>query len=94
MRRLVDEGYQRAKDLIEEHQDKLELIANALLEYETLDGQQVEHIVRTGKFTPPEPPKDVDPPKGADASTPTPDAPKSDKPKLDDGLADPSPATA
>ncbi|OUV34781.1 MAG: cell division protein FtsH [Opitutia bacterium TMED102] len=94
VRRLVDEGYQRAKDLIEEHQDKLELIANALLEYETLDGQQVEDIVRTGKFTPPEPPKDVDPPKGADASTPTPDTPKSDKPKLDDGLGDPSPATA
>jgi len=94
VRRLVDEGYQRAKDLIEEHQDKLELIANALLEYETLDGQQVEDIVRTGKFTPPEPPKDVDPPKGADASTTTPDAPKSDKPKLDDGLGDPAPATA
>ena len=94
VRRLVDEGYQRAKDLIEEHQDKLELIAIALLEYETLDGQQVEDIVRTGKFTPPEPPKDVDPPKGADASTPTPDAPKSDKPKLDDGLGDPAPATA
>ena len=94
VRRLVDEGYQRAKELIEEHQDKLELIANALLEYETLDGQQVEDIVCTGKFTPPEPPKDVDPPTGADASTPTPDAPKSDKPKLDDGLGDPAPATA
>ena len=37
------------------NRDKLELIANALLEYETLDGAQVEEIVRTGKFTPPPP---------------------------------------
>ncbi len=94
VRRLVDEGYQRAKKLIEDHKKELELIANALLEYETLDGQQVEDIVHTGKFNPPEPPKDVDPPKGADASTPTPDVPKGDKPKLDGGLGDPAPATA
>ena len=94
VRRLVDEGYQRAKKLIDDHKKELELIANALLEYETLDGQQVEDIVRTGKFNPPEPPKDVDPPKGADASTTTPDVPKGDKPKLEDGLGDPAPATA
>jgi len=94
VRRLVDEGYQRAKKLIENHRNELELIAKALLEYETLDGQQVEDIVRTGKFNPPEQHKDVDPSKGADASTPTPDVPKSDKPKLDDGLGDPAPATA
>ncbi len=94
VRRLIDEGYQLAKGLIEENRDKLDLIANALLEYETLHGKQVEDIVRTGKFTPAEPPPDVDPPSGADATTSTPDVPKSDKPKLDDGLGDPAPATA
>jgi cell division protease FtsH len=78
--------------LIIDNRDKLELIANALLEYETLDGQQVEDIVRTGKFNPPKPPNDVDPPKGADAATPTSDLPKKDKPSLDDGLGDPAPA--
>ena len=93
VRRLVDEGYQRASKLISDNRDKLELIANALLEYETLDGQQVEDIVRTGKFNPPKPPNDVDPPKGADAATPTSDLPKKDKPSLDEGLGDPSPAT-
>ena len=92
VRRLVDEGYQRASKLISENRDKLELIANALLEYETLDGQQVEDIVRTGKFNPPKPPNDVDPPKGADAATPTSDLPKKDKPSLDEGLGDPAPA--
>ena len=93
VRRLIDEGYKLAKSLIEENRDKLDLIANALLEYETLDGKQVEDIVRTGKFTPTDRPPDVDPPSGADAVTPTPDAPKSGKPKLDDGLGDPAPAT-
>ena len=92
VRRLVDEGYKRARQLIEKNQDKLELIANALLEYETLDGKQVEDIVRTGKFNPPESPEDLDPPKGADAATPTPDLPNNDKPRLDDGLGDPAPA--
>jgi len=94
VRRLIDEGYKLAKGLIEDNRDKLDLIANALLEYETLDGKQVEDIVRTGKFTPTERPPDVDPPSGADAVTPTPDTSKSDKPKLDDGLGDPAPATA
>ena len=94
VRRLIDEGYKLAKSLIGENRDKLDLIANALLEYETLDGKQVEDIVRTGKFIPTERPPDIDPPSGADAATPTAGTPKSDKPKLDDGLGDPAPATA
>ena len=94
VRRLIDEGYKLAKSLIEENRDKLDLIANALLEYETLDGKQVEDIVRTGKFIPTERPPDIDPPSGADAATPTPGTPKGDKPKLDDGLGDPAPVTA
>ncbi|GIT04880.1 MAG: hypothetical protein CM1200mP29_02910 [Verrucomicrobiota bacterium] len=32
VRRLIDEGYKLAKSLIEENRDKLDLIANALLE--------------------------------------------------------------
>ena len=94
VRRLIDEAYKLAKSLIEENRDKLDLIANALLEYETLDGKQVEDIVRTGKFIPTERPPDIDPPSGADAATHTPGTPKGDKPKLDDGLGDPAPATA
>ena len=94
VRRLIDEGYKLANSLIEENRDKLDLIANALLEYETLDGKQVEDIVRTGKFIPTEQPPNIDPPSGADAATPTPGTPKGDKPKLDDGLGDPAPATA
>ena len=56
VKRLIDEGYRRAKQIIDEHREQLEVIANSLLEYETLDGNQVSEIVKTGKFTPPPPP--------------------------------------
>ena len=60
VKRIVNEGYTTAKTLIETHRDKLELIANALLEYETLEGSQVEEIIRTGTFTPTvKPPNDL-----------------------------------
>ncbi len=72
-----------AKEFIEANRDKLELIAQSLLEYETLDGAQVEEIVKTGKFTPPPPPvQQVDPPAGAQAATPLPEVIKPSPPKL------------
>jgi len=48
VKRIIDAAYKIAKDIITTNLDKLELIAKSLLEYETLDGQQVEEIVRTG----------------------------------------------
>src|SRR5216683_1030352 len=83
VKRIIDEAYKTAKDLITANADKLELIAKSLLEYETLDGQQVEEIVRTGKFTPPPPPPDVSAPHGAPAGTTLPEIPaKPAPPKL------------
>ncbi len=95
VKRIVNEGFQTAKNLIETNRDKLELIANALLEYETLEGSQVEEIIRTGKFTPTsKPPSDVGPMVGAPAGTPLPEMPpKSVPPKLG-GLGTPSPMPA
>ena len=91
---LIDGAYQRATELINTHRDKLELIANALLEHETLDGKQVEDIVRTGSFTPPEPPPAVDPPRGAQAATTLPEVMKPVPPKIGPGLGSAAPATA
>jgi cell division protease FtsH len=92
VKRIIDEAYKTAHDIITSHRDKLELIATSLLEYETLDGQQVEEIIRTGKFTPPPPSPQVDPPHGAAASTPLPENPtKPSQPKLP-GLGSPAPA--
>ncbi|HEU5395829.1 MAG TPA: cell division protein FtsH, partial [Verrucomicrobiae bacterium] len=80
--------------LINTNRDKLEVIANALLEYETLDGGQVEEIVRTGKFTPPPPPAQVGPMLGAPAGTPLPETPPKPAPPKLPGLGAPSPAPA
>jgi cell division protease FtsH len=93
IKRIIDEQYKIAKDLITQNIDKLELIAKSLLEYETLEGSQVEEIVRTGKFTPPTPPTNVEPPHGAPAGTPLPELPaKPAPPKLPGGLGNPAPA--
>jgi cell division protease FtsH len=91
VKRIINEAYQRAKSLIETHRDKLEIIANALLEYETLDGEQVKHIVADGTFTPPPPAPKVEPPSGALAATPLTDTPKPLPPKLP-GYGTPAPA--
>jgi cell division protease FtsH len=92
VKRIIDEAYKTAKDIITTNRDKLELIAKSLLEYETLDGSQVEEIVRTGKFTPPPPTPAVEAPHGAPAGTPLPEPPaKPAQPKLP-GLGNPAPA--
>ncbi len=93
VKRIIDQCYKTAKDLITGNADKLELIAKSLLEYETLDGQQVDEIVRTGKFTPPPPPPEVSAPHGAPAGTTLPEVPaKPAPPKLPGGLGTPAPA--
>jgi cell division protease FtsH len=94
VKRIIDEAYKTAKQLIDNHRDKLELIANSLLEYETLDGTQVEEIVRTGKFNPPAPKKDSGPMMGAPAGTPLPEPPPKPAPPTLPGLGTPAPATA
>lgn len=91
VKRIIDEGFRVAKEIIDTHRDKLEIIANSLLEYETLDGKQVEDIVHTGTFTPPTPPPAAEPPKGAMAATPLPEMPKPIPPHLP-GLGSPAPA--
>jgi cell division protease FtsH len=54
IRRIIDEQYALARKLIEENRAKVEAMAVALLEWETLDSEQIEDIMH-GK--PPRPPK-------------------------------------
>ncbi len=94
VKRIIDGCYTVARDLIYGHREKLELIAQSLLEYETLDGTQVEEIIRTGKLTAPPAPPQTGPPTGAQAATALPEIPKPIPPKLPPGLATPAPAPA
>ena len=56
VRKLCDDAYARALKLITDNRDKLEIIAKALLEFETLDGQQIKDIIETGGMQSPPPP--------------------------------------
>ena len=56
IRRIIDEQYALARRLLEENRDKVEAMTKALLEWETLDADQIDDIM-AGK--PPRPPKPV-----------------------------------
>jgi cell division protease FtsH len=92
VKRIIDESFKCAKDIIDGNLEKLRLIADSLLEYETLEGSQVEEIVRTGRLTPPPPKPDVEPPHGAPAGTPLPETPPKPTPPTLPGLGTPAPA--
>lgn len=50
IQRIIKECYQKAKDVLTENRDKLDLIANTLLEIETLDAEQIKHLIDHGKL--------------------------------------------
>ena len=67
VRRIIDDQYALARRLIEENSDKMHVMAKALLEWETIDSDQLDDIM-AGK--PPRPPKDWSPripPAGSDS---------------------------
>jgi cell division protease FtsH len=50
VQRIIKEQYERAKQILTEKKDKLELIAQTLLEIETLDAEQISELMKTGKL--------------------------------------------
>src|SRR6187549_3750064 len=50
IRRIVEQGYDRAKHLLEENRGELETLAQALLEYETLSGDEIKTLLEGGKI--------------------------------------------
>ncbi|MGQ9724086.1 MAG: ATP-dependent zinc metalloprotease FtsH [Tepidimonas sp.] len=58
VRRIIDEQYALARRLIVENADKVHAMAKALLEWETIDSEQIDDIM-AGR--PPRPPKDIAP---------------------------------
>ena len=79
IRRIIDQQYALARRLIEDNKDKIEAMAQALLEWETLDAEQINDIM-AGQ--PPRPPKQIsEPPRrprddapGAEPNAPAPAA--------------------
>ncbi|WP_028357081.1 ATP-dependent zinc metalloprotease FtsH [Brackiella oedipodis] len=46
IRRIIDEQYNVARQIIEDNQDKMHAMAKALLDWETIDAEQIEDIIQ------------------------------------------------
>jgi cell division protease FtsH len=68
VRSIIDAAYARAKEILVTNRDKLVALAQALLEYETLDAAEIEEIIETGKLQNPP----ARPPGLSSSSTPPP----------------------
>jgi len=93
IRRIIEAAYGRAKEILIQYHDKLIALAEALIEYETLDAPELTEVISTGKL--------INPPKRKTGlgtpptATPTPPTEPADQPEIDPGpVIDPSPASA
>src|ERR1700752_3725501 len=79
VRRLVDEGYESARKILTEKKKDFETLAQALLEYETLTGEEITDVINGKKpnreplLDPPGPPPSAVPPAGKPRPRPDPD---------------------
>jgi cell division protease FtsH len=79
IRRIIDGQYALARRLIEENRDKVEMMAKALLEWETIDADQINDIMEGKAPRPPKPTQGGVTPPPQD-KTPSAPAPVSNKP--------------
>jgi len=82
VRRIIDECYQRAKQILDEHREEMERVVNVLLEKETLERTQFRELMGL-------PPEPAPAPEGPQKPEPTPEA--TEQPLPDQG---PAPQTA
>jgi len=80
VRRLVDEGYEAARTILTEKKKDFEILAQALLEYETLSGEEIADVIngkkpnRESVLEPTGPRTSAVPPAGKSRPRPDPDA--------------------
>ena len=73
MRRIIDQQYAVARKLLEDNRDKVEVMAKALLELETIDADQIADIMAGLPVRPPKPTQSSSGPSSGGGSAPTPD---------------------
>jgi len=91
IRGFIDRNYQRALDILTENKDKLHLMADALMKYETIDVSQIDTIMEGKEPGPPQDWSDSEPDDSSGSSGSNSAKPKSDsesKKKAD--LTDPA----
>ncbi|UCZ53327.1 ATP-dependent zinc metalloprotease FtsH [Bacillus shivajii] len=50
VQRILKESYERCKQILEENVESLKLVADTLMEHETLDAQQIKSLIEDGKL--------------------------------------------
>ena len=80
VRAIIDKCYEKARDLLEEHRSKMDMMAEALMQYETIDSEQIDAIMEGRK---PNPPSDW-----SDGPSDSPSDPEVSSPN-DDAMGDP-----
>jgi cell division protease FtsH len=90
VKRLIDEGYATAKKILEDRREEWERLAEGLLEYETLTGEEIERVVR-GEPPHVDPDEDDKPEGSAPSVTAVPKTKPRAKPSGDGGM-EPDPA--
>jgi len=71
IRRIIDQQYKLARGLIEANKDKVEAMTKALLEWETLDAEQINDIMAGNPPREPKPAAVTQPPQPPQDATPT-----------------------
>ncbi|MFP4606027.1 MAG: ATP-dependent zinc metalloprotease FtsH [Thiohalospira sp.] len=69
VRRIVEENYERATRILQENEDKLHLMADALMKYETIDSAQIDDIMNGNPPRPPADWRDSEPPESGAGET-------------------------
>jgi len=75
VRRIIDQQYNLARNLIEANKDKIEAMTKALLEWETIDADQINDIMAGNAPRPPKPSQSVQTPPPQDAAPTAPATP-------------------
>ena len=83
--RIIDEQYNRAKNILEDSRDKVEVMTQCLMEWETIDSNQIGEIMQ-GK--PPTPPADMPAPKSQNNDDKPEDKPSVKSPQMDKPASD------
>ena len=83
VRRLVQEGYDKAKQILTEKRAQLDTLANGLLEFETLSGEEMKGLLQGKRPVREDTPSAPQPPRGAAV----PNAGQSQEPDVEGGVA-------
>ena len=85
--RIINEEYGRARQIIDQNRDKVEIMAKALLDWETLESDQISQIMEGQVPRPPAPPDDTSS-SGGQSAPPASDETVKIKPKMDSPASD------